>query len=96
MSCQLAMPLASHAADTLLARLDGTKPKDLNPASVGQCISVGRHGGTIQMSHFNDEALPMHLGGHLAATIKESVQGHGVVPGQGGPQTGQLLLAQRW
>ncbi len=73
MSCQLAMPLASHAADTLLARLDGTKPKDLNPASVGQCISVGRHGGTIQMSHFNDEALPMHLGGHLAATIKESV-----------------------
>lgn len=73
MSCQLAMPLASHAADTLFARLDDTKPKDLNPASVGQCISLGRHAGTIQMSHFNDEALPMHLGGHLAATIKESV-----------------------
>ncbi|WP_441960613.1 NAD(P)/FAD-dependent oxidoreductase [Mycolicibacterium houstonense] len=73
MSCQLAMPLASHAADTLLARLDGTRPKDLNPISVGQCISLGRHAGTIQMSHFNDEALPMHLGGHLAATIKESV-----------------------
>ncbi len=73
MSCQLAMPLASHAADTLLARLDGTNPKDLNPASVGQCISLGRHAGTIQMSHFNDEALPMHLGGHLAARIKESV-----------------------
>lgn len=73
MSCQLAMPLASHAADTILARLDGKTPKNLNPASVGQCISVGRHGGTIQMSHFNDEALPMHLGGRLAATIKESV-----------------------
>lgn len=73
MSCQLAMPLASHAADTLLARLDGKEPKTLNPASVGQCISLGRHAGTIQMSHFNDEALPMHIGGHLAATIKESV-----------------------
>jgi len=73
MSCQLAMPLAAHAADTLLARLDGTTPKDLNPASVGQCISLGRHGGTIQMAHFNDEALPLHLGGPLAATIKESV-----------------------
>ena len=73
MSCQLAMPLASHAADTLLSRLDGKEPKNLNPASVGQCISLGRHAGTIQMSHFNDKALPMHIGGHLAASIKESV-----------------------
>lgn len=73
MSCQFAMPLASHAADTLLARLDGKEPAYLNPASVGQCISLGRHAGTIQMSHFNDEALPLHIGGRLAATIKESV-----------------------
>lgn len=73
MSCQLAMPLASHAADTVLARLADQEPKDLNPASVGQCISLGRNAGTIQMSHFNDEALPLHLGGRLAATIKESV-----------------------
>ena len=73
MSCQLAMPLAAHAADTLLARLDGREPRTVNPASVGQCISVGRHGGTIQMSHFNDVALPLHLGGRLAATIKEQV-----------------------
>ncbi|RAU93526.1 FAD-dependent oxidoreductase [Mycobacterium colombiense] len=73
MSCQLAMPLASHAADTLLARVEGREPADINPASVGQCISLGRHAGTIQMSHFNDQALPMHIGGRLAATIKESV-----------------------
>lgn len=73
MSCQLAMPLASHAADTVLARLDGKTPENLNPASVGQCISLGRHAGTIQMSHFNDEALPLQIGGHLAAIIKESV-----------------------
>lgn len=73
MSCQLAMPLASHAADTLLARLDGKETTNLNPASVGQCISLGRHAGTIQMSHFNDVAMPMHLGGRLAAIIKEQV-----------------------
>ncbi|TRW81182.1 FAD-dependent oxidoreductase [Mycolicibacterium sp. 018/SC-01/001] len=73
MSCQLAMPLASQAADTLLARLDGQKPANLNPVSVGQCISLGRHAGTIQMSHLNDVAMPMHLGGRLAATIKEQV-----------------------
>ncbi|MGB3484170.1 MAG: FAD-dependent oxidoreductase [Mycobacterium sp.] len=63
----------NHAADTILARLDGNTPKNLNPASVGQCISLGRHAGTIQLSHFNDSALPMHIGGHLAASIKESV-----------------------
>ncbi|QFS94489.1 NADH dehydrogenase [Mycobacterium sp. THAF192] len=73
MSCQLAIPLASHAADALLARLDGKKPTNLNPASVGQCISLGRHAATIQMSHFNDVAMPMHLGGRLAAAIKEQV-----------------------
>lgn len=73
MSCQLAMPLASHAADTILSRLAGREPENLNPASVGQCISVGRHGGTIQMSRFNDVALPMHIGGRLAAVIKEQV-----------------------
>lgn len=73
MSCQLAMPLASHAADTLLARIADVEPKTLNPASVGQCISLGRHAGTIQLSHFNDVALPMHIGGHLAASIKEAV-----------------------
>ncbi|MFN3007805.1 NAD(P)/FAD-dependent oxidoreductase [Mycolicibacterium wolinskyi] len=73
MSCQLAMPLASHAADTVLARIAGTKTRTLSPASVGQCISLGRHAGTIQMSRLNDEALPMHIGGHLAASIKESV-----------------------
>ncbi|MCG7596095.1 NAD(P)/FAD-dependent oxidoreductase [Mycobacterium sp. PSTR-4-N] len=73
MSCQLAMPLAADAADTLIARLDGAAPRTINPASVGQCISVGRRAGTIQMSRFSDVAVPLHLGGRLAATIKEAV-----------------------
>lgn len=73
MSCQLAMPLASHAADTVLAHIDGREPGVLNPASVGQCISLGRHAGTIQLSRFDDTAIGMHIGGRLAATIKESV-----------------------
>lgn len=73
MSCQLAMPLAAHAADTLVARLDGAAPDAINPASVGQCISVGRRAGTIQMSRFDDVAVPAHLGGRLAAVIKEAV-----------------------
>ena len=67
------MPLAADAADTLIARLDGVEPSTINPASVGQCISVGRRAGTIQMSRFDDVAVPLHLGGRVAATIREAV-----------------------
>ncbi|AHC23321.2 MULTISPECIES: NAD(P)/FAD-dependent oxidoreductase [Mycobacteriaceae] len=73
MSCQLAMPLAAQAADTVLAHIEGRQPRVLNPASVGQCISLGRHAGTIQLSRFDDTAIGLHIGGRLAATIKESV-----------------------
>ena len=73
MSCQLAMPLAAQAADTVLAHIEGGQPRVLNPASVGQCISLGRHAGTIQLSRFDDTAIGLHIGGRLAATIKESV-----------------------
>jgi len=73
MSCQYAIPLASHAADTVLARIAGTKPTTLNPASAGQCIGLGRKAGTIQMSHLDDSPVPIHIGGRVAASIKESV-----------------------
>ncbi|MGN7782301.1 NAD(P)/FAD-dependent oxidoreductase [Mycolicibacterium sp. 22603] len=73
MSCQLAMPLAAQAADTVLAHIEGGQPRVLNPASVGQCISLGRRAGTIQLSRFDDTAIGLHIGGRLAATIKESV-----------------------
>lgn len=73
MSCQFAMPLASHAADTVLARIAGTQPTTLNPASAGQCISLGRNAGTIQMAHLNDSPIPIQIGGRLAASIKEWV-----------------------
>ncbi|MGU3653788.1 FAD-dependent oxidoreductase [Mycolicibacterium sp. A43C] len=73
MSCQLAMPPAAQAADTVLAHIEGRQPRVLNPASVGQCISLGRHAGTIQLSRFDDTAIGLHIGGRLAATIKESV-----------------------
>ena len=73
MSCQYAMPLAAHAADTVLARIAGTEPARLNPASAGQCISLGRRAGTIQLSRFDDTAIGLHIGGRLGATIKESV-----------------------
>lgn len=73
MSCQFAIPLGSHAADTVLAHIGGAKPSAVNPASAGQCISLGRRFGTIQLAHLNDTPVPLHIGGRLAASIKEWV-----------------------
>ncbi len=73
MSCQAAMPLGVQAADTVLSRIAGTEPAVIDQAFVGQCVSLGRHGGTIQLAHTDDTALPLFVGGRTAAAIKEAV-----------------------
>jgi NADH:ubiquinone reductase (H+-translocating) len=73
MSCQFGIPLASYAADTILARLDDREPKVINPASLGQSISLGRGAGIVQMAHFDDTNIPMYVAGKVAASIKEMV-----------------------
>jgi NADH dehydrogenase FAD-containing subunit len=73
MSCQAAIPLGAQAANTVLARLAGTEPAVINQGFTGQCISLGRRGGTIQISRTDDRPLPLYIGGRAAATIKETV-----------------------
>lgn len=73
MSCQAAMPLGAQAANTVLSRIAGTQPDVVNQAFTGQCISLGRGGGTIQFAHLDDRAVPLFLGGRAAASIKEAV-----------------------
>ncbi|MET0457551.1 MAG: FAD-dependent oxidoreductase [Mycobacterium sp.] len=73
MSCQAAIPLGAQAANTVLSRIAGTEPKVVNQAFTGQCISIGRKAGTIQLAHLDDRVMPMYLGGRAAATIKEAV-----------------------
>lgn len=73
MSCQAAIPLGAQAANTVLARLGGTTPAAINQAFTGQCISLGRGAGTIQIARTNDVPLPLYIGGRAAATIKEAV-----------------------
>jgi NADH dehydrogenase len=73
MSCQAAMPLGAQAANTVLSRIAGTEPAVLNQAFTGQCVSLGRHGATIQLARSDDSALPLYVGGRAAATIKEAV-----------------------
>ncbi|SBT52431.1 NAD(P)/FAD-dependent oxidoreductase [Micromonospora auratinigra] len=73
MSCQAAIPLGARAADTVLSRLDGARPAPLQQLFAGQCLSLGRRGGTFQFAHRYDEAVPLHLAGRLAARLKEVV-----------------------
>lgn len=73
MSCQAAMPLGVQAAQTVLARIAGTEPAEINQAFAGQCISVGRHAGTVQLAHADDSPRPAYLGGRAAAYVKEQV-----------------------
>lgn len=73
MSCQAALPLGAQAANTVLARLAGTDPAPVNQAFTGQCISIGRDGGTIQLARTDDTPIPLYIGGRAAALIKEQV-----------------------
>ncbi|OBI06828.1 NAD(P)/FAD-dependent oxidoreductase [Mycobacterium scrofulaceum] len=73
MSCQAAEPLGAQAANTVLSRISGTAPAPLNQAFVGQCISVGRTYGTVQLAHTDDTPVNVAIGGRTAASIKEAI-----------------------
>lgn len=72
MSCQAALPLGSHAADTVLARIAGERPRDFDRGIAAMCISLGRRAAVFQFAHSDDSALPLYIGGGLGARLKES------------------------
>lgn len=73
MSCQAAIPLGAQAANTVLARIAGEPPAAINQAFTGECVSLGRGAGIIQLARRDDTALPLYLGGRAAAKVKEAV-----------------------
>jgi NADH dehydrogenase len=73
MSCQAAGPLGVQAANTVLSRIAGEAPALLNQAFTGQCISLGRSHGTIQLARKDDTPVNVAVGGRSAASIKETV-----------------------
>lgn len=72
MSCQAALPLGSHAADTTLARIAGEPPAKFDRGIAAMCISLGRRAAVFQFAHSDDTALPLYIGGGLGAKLKES------------------------
>lgn len=73
MSCQAAIPLGSLAADAVHARLEGRTPRTVSPGFVGQCLSMGRRVGLVQISSSDDHARDAYIGGRTGAAIKEAV-----------------------
>jgi NADH dehydrogenase len=73
MSCQSAGPLGVQAANTVLARVAGTEPAVINQAFAGQCVSVGRNAGTVQLCHSDDSPRRIFIGGRTGAFVKEQV-----------------------
>jgi NADH dehydrogenase, FAD-containing subunit len=73
MSCQAAGPLGIQAADTVLSLLTGERPAPVAVGFVGQCISLGRHGGVFQFARRNDSAVGFYLSGRIGAWVKELV-----------------------
>ena len=71
MCCQSARPLGAHAADTILSRITGRDPEDVNIGLFGQCISLGRRAATAQLASKDDIPIGAYVGGTVAATIKE-------------------------
>lgn len=72
MSCQAALPLGSHAADTILSRIAGREPAEFDRGIAAMCVSLGRRSGVFQFSHRDDTAMRLHLKGRLGATMKEA------------------------
>ncbi|HEY9304648.1 MAG TPA: FAD-dependent oxidoreductase [Mycobacterium sp.] len=73
MSCQAAIPLGAQAANTVLSRIAGTAPAEINQAFTGQCISIGRSYATVQLARPDDTPVNLYIGGRFAASIKELV-----------------------
>jgi NADH:quinone reductase (non-electrogenic) len=73
MSCQAALPLGAHAADTVLAHVRGRDPAPVSVAHFGQAVSLGRRAGLIQFTRWDDTPFGPAIRGRSAALIKEAV-----------------------
>lgn len=73
MSCQAALPLGAHAADTVLARVRGRTARPVSVAHIGQAVSLGRRTGLTQFTRWDDTPYGPAIRGRPAALIKEAV-----------------------
>ncbi|WP_238845997.1 NAD(P)/FAD-dependent oxidoreductase [Nocardia terpenica] len=73
MSCQAAIPMGAHGADTTLALIRGEQPAPVSIGMAGTGMSLGRRDGFIQTAHRDDTPRELALSGRPAALLKEQV-----------------------
>lgn len=73
MSCQAGLPLGAQAAGTVLARISGIDADNATVPMSGQCISLGRGAGTVQLQRRDDTPVNLYIGGRAGAFVKEQV-----------------------
>lgn len=73
MSCQAALPLGAHGADTVLARLRGVDPTPLSLGFAGQAVSLGRRSAVVAPSRSDGSPRGTVFSGRPAALLKEMV-----------------------
>ncbi|MDI3418816.1 NAD(P)/FAD-dependent oxidoreductase [Streptomyces luteolus] len=73
MSCQAAVQIGPQAAETVLRRIAGERPRAVEVAFVSQCVSLGRRAGIFQTASKNDIARPYYFAGRPGAKIKEFI-----------------------
>ena len=73
MSCQAAIPMGVHAAETIARRIGGSAPKPVTPKFVGQCVSLGRKGAVFQRTTRTDLSTRFIVAGRAGAFIKERI-----------------------
>lgn len=74
MSCQSAMQLGPQAGETVLSRIAGQQPKNFSVGFFGECISLGRRAGVVQLARKDDTVSKVYYeGGKSMAMLKEAV-----------------------
>lgn len=71
MSTYAAGPLGAQAADTVLSRIAGTRPRPFELRFSGACVSLGRDAGIRQLARKDDTAVNLFISGRLGARVKE-------------------------
>lgn len=71
MACQSALPTGLAAADTVLSRIAGEEPANLDFGFNGVGVSLGRHVGVVQFHERDDTPKEQAYSGRIASTIKD-------------------------
>jgi len=73
MSCAIAMPMGAHVADEMTRALRAEPARPFRFGYAGQCVSLGRRRGVVQLVTPEDRPRPRFISGKMGAVIKELI-----------------------